>query len=215
MKICNFVLVLNLVAVSSTALANELLKEGDFFELSLEQLLEIEFDVASTKSKTVFETPSTVSVITKSMIELYNFQTIAEAINTVAGFSSIRTGARREIPTARGVLQDHYPNKVLLMINGVPTWETNTGGTTLAISNPCSHGRSKSKWDWRTDTLGVIRKTVTGKPSFKWSSCSYLCLQFSTIGIATHRNNTAHLSILHSRSEHRKMSQLRVVATYP
>jgi len=99
--------------------------------MSLDELLALEINVASSDAKTVFQTPSTVSVITADMIRTYNFQTVAEALNTVAGFSTIRTAARIEMPTARWVLQDHYPNKVLVMVNGVPTWETNTGATTL------------------------------------------------------------------------------------
>lgn len=138
MKLTRLALGISMYTLCSSAVALADDKEEAMFNLSLEELLNIEINVASSKSKTVYQTPSTVSVITKDMIEKYNFQTIAEAVNSIAGFTIMRTGARRNIPTARGVLQDHYPNKVLFMINGVASWMTNTGGTTLGHISPSS-----------------------------------------------------------------------------
>lgn len=135
-KTLAFYVALSCVGASGATQADE--QTAAIFNLSLEELLNIQIDVASSKSKNIYQTPSTVSVITREMIQSYNFQTIAEAVNTISGFTIMRTGARRDIPTARGVLQDHYPNKVLFMINGVPTWMTNTGGTTLGHISPAS-----------------------------------------------------------------------------
>lgn len=104
--------------------------------MDLQDLVNIKVAVVSSQSDTVFDTPFTVSVITRDMIQDYGFQTVAEAVSTLAGMSIIRTGARTDIPTGRWVLQDHYPNKVLVMINGVATWETNTGATTLGHISP-------------------------------------------------------------------------------
>lgn len=98
------------------------LAQAKIEELSLKDLLNIPVQVGSTKATTVFTSPSTVSVIDQDMIRNYGFQSIAEALNTVAGFSVLRTASRQEIPTSRGILQDHFPNKVLFMINDVPTW---------------------------------------------------------------------------------------------
>ena len=88
-----YLMVLGLHLFSLNILSREN-DENQLKNMSLEELLSIKLDVASTQAKTVFQTPSTVSVITADMIRMYNFQTIAEAINTVAGFSAIRTGAR-------------------------------------------------------------------------------------------------------------------------
>ena len=95
--------------------------------VSLQELLEMGIDIASFKEQTIFNTPSTVSVIDKETIKRFNFNTISEALNTVAGFSVMRTYLKRNLPTSRGILQDHYANKVLVMINNIPTWHAGTG----------------------------------------------------------------------------------------
>lgn len=92
-----------------------------------EELMKMGIDVASFHEKNIFNTPSTVSVIDAESIKRYNFISISEALNTVAGFSVMRTYIKRNIPVSRGILQDHYANKVLVMINNVPAWNGNTG----------------------------------------------------------------------------------------
>ena len=104
-------------------------------EVSLDELMKVEVTVASTKGNTVFNTPSTVTIIDSSTIRKYNFQSVAEAVRTVAGFDISRTYLKRSIPTARGILQAHYANKVLVMINNVPTWHAVTGEANLERVN--------------------------------------------------------------------------------
>jgi len=100
-------------------------------QLSLQELLATPTTVASTQERSVFTTPSTVAVIDRDTIRRYDFRTVAEAVNTIAGFATVRTSSRTNLPTSRWVLQAHYPNKILVMINGVPTWKPVTGETTL------------------------------------------------------------------------------------
>ncbi|MBI3122954.1 MAG: TonB-dependent receptor [Ignavibacteriales bacterium] len=95
--------------------------------ISLEDLLKMGIEVASFTQKNIFNTPSTVSVIDKETIKRYNFTSIAEALNYVSGFSVTRSYLKRNIPTSRGILQDNYANKVLVMINGTPAWHASTG----------------------------------------------------------------------------------------
>ena len=101
--------------------------------MSLEELLQLDVDVqiGNTSGNSLFMSPSTVTVITSLEIELYNYQTVSEAIQSVAGFDVYRTYLKRNIPTSRGILQDHYSNKVLLLIDGVPTWNAVTGESCL------------------------------------------------------------------------------------
>ena len=94
--------------------------EEDFF-------WDISVQVASTEIENIFNAPSTVSIINREMIENYNFLSIAEAIQTVSGIAVTRTYLKRNLPTSRGVLQDNYANKVLILINGVPSWNSVTG----------------------------------------------------------------------------------------
>lgn len=95
--------------------------------LSLEDLLKMGIDVASFTQKNIFNTPSTVSLVDRETIKRYNFTSISEALNYVSGFSVMRSYLKRNIPTSRGVLQDSYANKVLIMINGIPVWHASTG----------------------------------------------------------------------------------------
>jgi outer membrane receptor protein involved in Fe transport len=99
----------------------------ELFQLSLDELMEIKIDIASKDAEDIFNTPSTVVVIDKKMINEYCIKTIGEAINLISGFSNTRTFFKRNIPTSRGILQDNYANKVLLMINGIPTWHATAG----------------------------------------------------------------------------------------
>src|SRR5258708_5395729 len=68
-----------------------------------------------------------VSVIDRAMIEQYHFTSVPNAIAMVAGMDLQRTYFKQNIVTARGILQEHYANKVLVMIDGVPNWNAVTG----------------------------------------------------------------------------------------
>lgn len=101
--------------------------------LSLEELLNIEISTGSSSSENIFKTPSSVTVIDKSFLEKYNINSIAEAVNLISGMQVYRTYLKRDIPTSRGILQDHYANKVLVLINGVPVWNAVTGEANLNL----------------------------------------------------------------------------------
>lgn len=100
--------------------------------LTLEEILNIKVDVASTEEKTVHSTPSTVTIINKSDLETFGYATLAEALETVAGISIYRSYFKRDITTSRGILQDNYANKVLILINKIPAWHAVTGEGNLS-----------------------------------------------------------------------------------
>lgn len=83
--------------------------------------------VSANQEENILKTASTVSVIDSHVIEKYNFQTIAEAVQTVAGMDMTRTTFMDTIPMARGIWQAHYANKVLILINNVPSYSPITG----------------------------------------------------------------------------------------
>ncbi|MCK5688509.1 TonB-dependent receptor plug domain-containing protein, partial [Myxococcota bacterium] len=105
--------------------------ETVYAEMSLEDLLGVAVEISSTKAQTIFSTPSTVSVIDRSAIQSFGFTSVADAVERVAGVSVLRTYLKRNIPTIRGVLQTHYANKVLVLIDGVPAWHAVTGEGSL------------------------------------------------------------------------------------
>ncbi|MCK5877965.1 MAG: TonB-dependent receptor [Candidatus Marithrix sp.] len=104
---------------------NELQEELHF--LRLENFLNLELDIASTKAETSLQSPSTVTVIDRQMIDEYNFTSISAAVETLSGVQVYRTAFKQQVTTVRGVLQDHYANKVLVMINNIPSWHSITG----------------------------------------------------------------------------------------
>jgi outer membrane cobalamin receptor len=67
------------------------------------------------------------TIISREMIERQRFTSVARAIETVAGMDVLRTYFKQNVVTARGILQEHYANKVLIMIDGVPSWNAITG----------------------------------------------------------------------------------------
>lgn len=97
----------------------------DAFELFEEEARVI--SVASARPETVFNSVSNVTVIDRRMIESYNYESVADALQSVAGVMVWRTYAMQHIPTFRGALQEHYANKVLVMIDNVPAWNAVTG----------------------------------------------------------------------------------------
>ena len=103
------------------------ISSSEMSDISLEDLMNIKINVASSNAEDIYNTVSTVSLIDRKTIEEFNYKSISEALQTVPGFDIYRTYLKRNLPTARGVLQDNYANKVLFMINGVPTWNAVTG----------------------------------------------------------------------------------------
>ncbi len=101
--------------------------QNELHFLRLENFLNLELDIASTKAETSLQSPSTVTVIDRQMLEEYNFASISTAVETLAGIQIYRTAFKQQVTTIRGVLQDHYANKVLVMINNIPSWHAITG----------------------------------------------------------------------------------------
>lgn len=114
-----------LIAVLVSAQSGAARAADDAFELFEEEAQAIR--IASARPETVFNSVSNVTVIDRKMIENYNYESVADALQTVAGVMVWRTYAMQHIPTFRGALQEHYANKVLVMIDNVPAWNTVTG----------------------------------------------------------------------------------------
>lgn len=91
--------------------------------MSLEDLMNIKVKVSSVNALDIFNTPSSVTIIDQSKIKKFNFQNIKEVLETVPGIEVYQTIIDRNVTTSRGVLQNFYANKVLLLINNVPTWQ--------------------------------------------------------------------------------------------
>ncbi len=116
-----------IAAFCAMVLSANAAENQDLWNQSLDELLKVEISVSSTVAQDIFHTPSSVYVIDREAISRYHYQSIAEAVDEVPGMEVMRTYLKRGIPTARGILQDQYANKVLVLINGVPVWNGTTG----------------------------------------------------------------------------------------
>jgi len=105
--------------------------EKSLIELSLPELYSIKVNVSSIKSESVFFTPSTVSIIDREMLRQYNFLSLAEMLRSSVGIDIYQTNIDDNIPTARGILQNYYANKILVMIDNIATYQPVHGSTIL------------------------------------------------------------------------------------
>lgn len=100
-------------------------------DMSLEELINIKVQVSSSQAKTVFQTPSTVSIVDRQMLDKYNFLSVAEMLRTVVGFDIYQTNNDDNVATSRGISQNYYANKILVMIENIPVYQPLYGNTNL------------------------------------------------------------------------------------
>ncbi|ATC95737.1 hemoglobin/transferrin/lactoferrin receptor protein [Pseudoalteromonas tunicata] len=109
-------LLISSLLLSATALYGA---EGeDIFDLSFEELLAVNIELASKTSETLQSVPSTVTVISKQQIENLAVNNAYDLINFIPGFQSTRGDWVGAVPKehARGVYLDS--GNLLVMING-------------------------------------------------------------------------------------------------
>ena len=97
-------------------------------EVSLEELLKARISVTSTTGETILESSSVVTVIDRTTIEQHGYRTVDEVLQSVAGITVMRSYLLQGMVTSRGVLQDLYANKNLVLIDGVPAWSVVRSG---------------------------------------------------------------------------------------
>jgi iron complex outermembrane receptor protein len=105
-------------------------KQKGFFEMSIEELMDIEVYTASKYKQNIHRAPASVTIITADDIRLYGYRTIADILQSVRGFyvfydrNYSYLGARGFAPAA-----DYY-NRVLVLVDGHRISE-NIGGSTF------------------------------------------------------------------------------------
>lgn len=97
------------------------LEQDALFDLSLEELMEVEVDTVYSASKyeqKVSEAPSSVTVITADEIRLYGYRTLAEVLRSVPGFY-INYDRNYPYLGVRGFRRPgDYDTRVLLLVDG-------------------------------------------------------------------------------------------------
>jgi len=97
------------------------LEQDALFDLSLEELMNIDVDTvysASKREQKVTESPASVTVITAEEIRLYGYRTLAEALRSVPGFY-INYDRNYHYLGLRGFRQPgDYNTRILLLVDG-------------------------------------------------------------------------------------------------
>jgi outer membrane receptor for ferrienterochelin and colicins len=125
-------IILLLVRISATeAQETDSLKLADYLSMSLADISKIKVNVSTSVPTELINSPSSVTVLDRELIERFNFMSIEEVVRIAAGVEILQSNLDRNIPTIRGVLQNFYANKVLIMINNTPTWQPINGNGVL------------------------------------------------------------------------------------
>jgi len=95
----------------------------DLFDVDFNQLLNMEVTTASKKSQSISEAPAIITVITEDQIKEYGVNSLSELMSYVPGFTVQDAYWKRNIITARGIKQTLYNDKILVLLNGVPTYD--------------------------------------------------------------------------------------------
>lgn len=89
----------------------------DFFELSIEELMEVEVTITSKKDEKMFETPSAVYVLTREDIRRSGVTNIPDALRMVPGMQVGNFNANKWAISARG-FNSEFGDKLLVLIDG-------------------------------------------------------------------------------------------------
>jgi len=101
------------------------------FNLSLDQLMEIEVYTASQENEKAAESPASISVITAQQLKEWGIINLHDAISLLPGIVKGETYLGQTTQTFRGVTPGLFNNKSLYLINGHPSYESLFGSTLL------------------------------------------------------------------------------------
>lgn len=103
----------------------------DFWELSLEQLSQVEVNVASRSSERAREASSSITVFTRRDIEATGVTSVEQLMAFVPGFAvqrSIDVSSLRDSFAIRGRRRGNFNNDVLILRDGLPLNTNRLGG---------------------------------------------------------------------------------------
>ena len=110
--------------------------EQDFFDLSLDELLQVEVVTASRRKEDIAMAPGIISIISAEKISASGAQTLADVVELSAATLSIGTYMfPNNLISIRGSAPGMYNTHVLVLINGRPFRENQNGGADMAIFN--------------------------------------------------------------------------------
>lgn len=111
----------------SAAGVGEASEVEDFDDISIEELLNTEVEVAGKTKQKISKAPAIVSVITAEDIRNSGALNLYEVLSLIPGINVTETYFGYSAVNFRGTLQSHYNNKSLLLLNNHPLFETALG----------------------------------------------------------------------------------------
>jgi iron complex outermembrane receptor protein len=101
----------------SIAMQQDANEPGDLFEMSIEELMNVEVTTVSKKEDSLFKTPAAIIVLTAEDIRRSGHQSIPEVLRMVPGVHVAKIDSNRWAITARG-FNSIYAEKLLVLIDG-------------------------------------------------------------------------------------------------
>jgi outer membrane receptor protein involved in Fe transport len=92
-------------------------------EVGLEEMLDQIVITPSQTGKKISQSPAIISVISGSELEALGVNSLYEAISYLPGVEVMETSYGYTAVQFRGILQQHYNNKVALLLNGQPLYD--------------------------------------------------------------------------------------------
>ena len=90
----------------------------DFFEMSIEDLMELEIATASKYKQKISEAPSSVTVVTAEEIRKYGYRTVLDILNSVPGFYKTYDRNYGYIGVRGFGRPGDYNSRILLLVDG-------------------------------------------------------------------------------------------------
>jgi len=120
--------------LSASAQAQEVqlagLSHDSLWSLSLEQLTQVEVRTASKRGEERDQAPAVVTSISQSEIRRYGARNLQDVLRRVAGVSPMSSVVLRDnVMSIRGQQSKAIDRRVLLLLNGRPVRDGNTGGS--------------------------------------------------------------------------------------
>ncbi len=114
-----FGILLNLIAAA----------QKNLYDLSLDELLNIEVSVASKENEKLIDAAGIVSILTNKEIEVYGALNLGELLNRITSIYLIQGGILPyNVASIRGQQNGVFDNHILILLNGRPLRDASSGG---------------------------------------------------------------------------------------
>ena len=104
-----------------------------FLDMSLQELLDFQVISGSMLRQSIEDAPAVIDIITEEQINDFDADNLYELLSFLPGVEMMETFFGRTVLQFRGIMNIHYNNKVLLMINEAPVYEPVNGSYFLEL----------------------------------------------------------------------------------